>query len=172
MRMGLTRSSTSSALLLSDLGCTRRAQSGSAHSGVPARSKMATVVEHLYHELTGVRSGRASPALLESVQVETHGERTQLSHLGTVVARGPHTLAVTVYDKDVRVSGGWGRRVCGWVDAHPAAPDWAAREQNTTAIVKAIADSPLGLYGSAEGGDVIVRVPECERVDGRGVGGL
>ena len=62
---------------------------------------MEQAVEHLYHEMTGVRSGRASPALLENIQVDLNSERTQLSHLGTVVARGPHTLAVTVYDRQV-----------------------------------------------------------------------
>lgn len=63
---------------------------------------MDAAVEHLLHELTGVRTGRASPALLENLQITAYGgERTALSHLAMVVARGPRTLCVTVFDREV-----------------------------------------------------------------------
>lgn len=97
----------------------------------PYDRKMEQCVEHFYHELTGIRTGRASPSLLESIQVAAYGERTGLSHVATVTARGPRVLAVAVYDSNL-------------------AP----------AVVQAIRDSPLGLNPSHEGTDIVVPVPE------------
>jgi ribosome recycling factor len=54
--------------------------------------------------LTCTLDGCISPALLENVQVAAYGgERTALSHLAMVTARGPRTLGVTVYDREVRI---------------------------------------------------------------------
>lgn len=88
-------------------------------------------VEHFYHELSGLRTGRASPTLLDSIMVDFHGERTNLSHVATVVLKGTRTLSVTVYDRLM-------------------APE----------VLAAIRDSPLQLQPREEGGQILVPVPE------------
>lgn len=64
-------------------------------------SAMATAVEHLGHELAGVRTGRANPGLLENIPVDAHGERVPLKACGAVTVRGAQQLVVTVYDATV-----------------------------------------------------------------------
>lgn len=94
--------------------------------------KMEHAIEHFYHELSGVRTGRASPTLLDSVMVDSHGERTNLSHVATVVLKSTHMLSITVYDKAI-------------------APG----------VLAAIRKSPLQLQPREEGGEVLVPVPQC-----------
>ena len=93
---------------------------------------MHTALEHLYHELTGVRTGRASTAMLETINVEVYGERQSLTHVATVLMRGPRTLAVTVYDVG-----------------------------NVGPVMEAIRTSPLQLDPRLERGEIVVPVPEC-----------
>jgi ribosome recycling factor len=45
---------------------------------------MEKAVEHLQHELRGVRTGRASPALVEHVQVEYYGSMTPLKSIAAI----------------------------------------------------------------------------------------
>lgn len=82
---------------------------------------MTEALAHLRRELAGIRSGRASPGLLEHVVVgeASHGRHVQLHKLGTVVARNPQLLVVEVYDKSVsrgegRKRGG-GAHSCLWL---------------------------------------------------------
>lgn len=76
------------------------------------------------------RTGRASPALIESVQVDYYGSKTALSHLGQITTPEPRLIVVQVYD------GG-------------AAP----------AVEKAIQIAGLGLNPSREGNIIRILVP-------------
>jgi hypothetical protein len=79
----------------------RAAPRAAARAAAARRSAMAAAVEHLQHELAGVRTGRANPGLLESIPVEAHGERLPLKACGTVTVRTPQLLAVAVFDPEV-----------------------------------------------------------------------
>lgn len=57
------------------------------------------VIEHYLHELSGVRTGRASPALLNTVQVESYGTRMPIEHLASVTVSDARTLTITPWDK-------------------------------------------------------------------------
>lgn len=52
-------------------------------------------------ELAGLRTGRASPALLDPVVVEAYGNRMPVSQLGTVSAPEPRLITVQVWDKSM-----------------------------------------------------------------------
>jgi ribosome recycling factor len=41
-------------------------------------------VEHLRHELRGIRTGRASPALVENVKVDYYGSPTDLRSIASI----------------------------------------------------------------------------------------
>jgi hypothetical protein len=66
---------------------------------------MAASVDHLQHQLAGVRTGRANPGLLESIPVEAYGEKLPLKACGTVTVRSPQMLAVSVFDSEVSHTG-------------------------------------------------------------------
>ncbi len=46
--------------------------------------QMEKALEHLRHELSGVRTGRASPALVENVQVDYYGSPTSLKSIAMI----------------------------------------------------------------------------------------
>src|SRR5690348_17694180 len=60
---------------------------------------MAKSVEHLGHELTSIRTGRANPALIDRVMVPYYGTPTPLNQLAQISAPEPRLLVVQVYDK-------------------------------------------------------------------------
>lgn len=61
--------------------------------------RMAGAVESLKHDLGGLRTGRASTALLDPVTVEVYGSHMPLNQVATVSAPEPRMLSVQVWDK-------------------------------------------------------------------------
>src|SRR5579864_6030649 len=64
-----------------------------------ARQQMDQSVGAFKHELTRVRTGRASTALLEGLHVDYYGTKTPLRQLAGLAAPEPRLLVVTPYDK-------------------------------------------------------------------------
>src|ERR1700748_397244 len=96
-----------------------------------ARERMAKSAESAQHEFSTVRTGRASPALLERVVVDYYGAMTPLNQLATVSAPEARLLTVQPYDKS-----------------------------SIKAIEKAINESDVGLTPSNDGNVVRLVVPE------------
>src|SRR3989344_7220843 len=57
------------------------------------------VIEHYLHELSGVRTGRANPALLNTVTVESYGSKMALEHVASVSVSDAKTLVISPWDK-------------------------------------------------------------------------
>jgi ribosome recycling factor len=95
-----------------------------------AREAMHKAVESTKRELAGIRSGKASTALLDLVRVEAYGSPVPLNQVGLFSAPEPRLLTVQPFDKSL-------------------AP----------AIEKAIRDSDLGLNPSTQGNLVRVPLP-------------
>jgi ribosome recycling factor len=95
-----------------------------------AERKMKRAVETLQHDLAAVRTGRASPALLERVQVDYYGAPTPLNALATITVPEPRLLVIQPWDKKL-----------------------------LPAIEKAIQKSDLGLTPSSDGTVVRLVVP-------------
>ncbi|MGH9887151.1 MAG: ribosome recycling factor [bacterium] len=64
-----------------------------------ARTAMDKDIAHVKHEFASVRSGKASPAMLDSIKVEMYGQLMQLNQVATVNAPEPRVLIVTPFDK-------------------------------------------------------------------------
>lgn len=62
---------------------------------------MQAAVKAFQKNLSGLRTGRASPALLEKIMVEAYGARTPLDQLGTINAPEPRLLTVQVWDESI-----------------------------------------------------------------------
>jgi ribosome recycling factor len=63
--------------------------------------RMDGAMETLKKEFSGLRTGRASPALLEPVRVEAYGSNQPLNQLANVSIAGPGLLSVQVWDRSV-----------------------------------------------------------------------
>lgn len=57
------------------------------------------VMGHFAHELSSVRTGRANPALLSTVMVESYGSKMPIEHLASVSVGDAKTLVVSPWDK-------------------------------------------------------------------------
>jgi ribosome recycling factor len=70
-----------------------------AYDKADIERRMAGAVEALKHDLGGLRTGRASTALLDPVTVEVYGATMPLNQVATVSAPEPRMLSVQVWDK-------------------------------------------------------------------------
>jgi len=66
-----------------------------------AKQRMEGALEGLRREFSGVRTGKASPALLDSVRVEAYGSKVPLNQVGTVAAPEPRMLTVQPWDREL-----------------------------------------------------------------------
>src|ERR687897_94905 len=96
-----------------------------------AEELMGKSVESCRHELATVRTGRASPHLLDRVEVDYYGAQTPLKQLAQIAATDAHLLTLTPYDKS-----------------------------SIGAIEKAIMESDLGLTPNNDGNVIRLQIPE------------
>jgi len=89
-------------------------------------------ISSLKEDLKSIRTGRASPSLVENLTVETYGGQSKLRllELATIMTEGASTISISPYDPSV-----------------------------TQDIEKAILKSPLGLTPSTQGVKIIIRIP-------------
>jgi ribosome recycling factor len=64
-----------------------------------AEDRMKKSVEHLHHELTRIRTGRATPALLDVVKVQYYGSAVPINQVSTVSAPEPRLLVIQPWEK-------------------------------------------------------------------------
>jgi ribosome recycling factor len=57
------------------------------------------VINHYHHELSAIRTGRANPALLSTVVVESYGSRMALEQVAGVSVSDAKTLVISPWDK-------------------------------------------------------------------------
>ncbi len=96
-----------------------------------ARERMGKSVESTRSEFNSVRTGRASPSLLDRVSVDYYGTQTPLNQLATISASEARLLTVQPYD-----------------------------QSSIKAIEKGILESDLGLTPSNDGKLVRLAIPE------------
>lgn len=58
-------------------------------------------IEFLKHEIAGLRTGRASPALVEDIPVEAYGTRQPVKAVASISVADAKTLAVEPWDKSL-----------------------------------------------------------------------
>ncbi len=70
-----------------------------AYDRADLNRRMDGAIEALRHDLGGLRTGRASTALLDPVTVEVYGTQMPLNQIATVSAPEPRLLSVQVWDR-------------------------------------------------------------------------
>lgn len=63
-----------------------------------SEGRMKSAMQALEEDLGGIRTGRASPALVERLQVEYYGTQTPLMQLASISAPEPRVLMIRPYD--------------------------------------------------------------------------
>lgn len=63
------------------------------------QKRMLGALEALKHDLSGLRTGRANIALLDTIKVEVYGSSMPLNQVATVSVPEPRMLSVQVWDK-------------------------------------------------------------------------
>lgn len=63
-----------------------------------AEEKMDKCVEFLHHDLSGLRTGKASPSLVENITVEYYGTATRLRDIANISTPEPRLLVVSPFD--------------------------------------------------------------------------
>jgi ribosome recycling factor len=64
-----------------------------------SEERMKKVLEATRRELAGIRGGKATPALLDTVRVDAYGQSMSLNQVGSVTAPEPRLLVVQPWDK-------------------------------------------------------------------------
>lgn len=95
-----------------------------------ARDGMQKAVENTKREMSGIRTNKASPSLLDLVRVDAYGQHLPLNQVALVAAPEPRLLTVQPFDKGL-----------------------------AQAIEKAIRDADLGLNPASQGGLIRVSLP-------------
>jgi ribosome recycling factor len=95
-----------------------------------AKAKMEKVISGLQHDMTGIRTGRASVNLFEGIQVDAYGSLMPLNHVATLHVPEPNLVTLQPYDAS-----------------------------QIGAIEKAIRSSDLGLNPSNDGKLIRVPIP-------------
>jgi ribosome recycling factor len=96
-----------------------------------AKDRMGKSVEAIRHEFGSVRTGRASPALLDRIAVDYYGTSTPLKQLATITTPEARLLTIQPYDKN-----------------------------SIKAIERAIMESDVGLTPNNDGNVIRLAVPE------------
>ena len=95
------------------------------------KRRMQGAVASLQHDLGGLRTGRATPSLVEPIHVDAYGQSLPMNQVATVSVPEPRLLSVQVWDKSM-----------------------------VAAVEKAIRESDLGLNPQTEGQVIRLRIPE------------
>ena len=93
--------------------------------------RMNGAIDALRREFAGLRTGRASAALLEPLTVDAYGSKMPINQVGTIGVPDPRMLTVQVWD-----------------------------QSQVVAVEKAIRDSGLGLNPQTEGNVIRVPIPQ------------
>ena len=95
------------------------------------KRRMQGALATLKHELSGLRTGRASAALVEPISVDAYGQMTPMQGVATISVPEPRLLSIQVWDKSL-----------------------------VQKVEKAIRDANLGLSPTTEGQTLRIRIPE------------
>ncbi|MCC5832915.1 MAG: ribosome recycling factor [Chlamydiales bacterium] len=96
--------------------------------------KMQGAIDHLKHELKGLRTGRANPAVLDSVFIEVYGTQMRLQDVASISVPEPRQLLISPFDAN-----------------------------NVHAIGKGIEAANLNLQAIVDGNVVRIKVPEMDQ---------
>jgi ribosome recycling factor len=64
-----------------------------------AQARMGKSIDALRHTLTSIRTGRASPALLDGIRIKAYGSDTPINQVASISVSEGRSLVITLFDK-------------------------------------------------------------------------
>ena len=95
------------------------------------KRRMEGTISSFGHDLSGLRTGRASANMIDHVTVDAYGSKMPIEQVGTISVPEPRTISIQVWDKGLVIS-----------------------------VEKAIQDAGLGLNPQSDGQLIRIPVPE------------
>ena len=96
-----------------------------------AESRMASSVKSAKSEMAGIRAGRASPGMLDSIKVDSYGQKMNINQVGNITTPDSRTINIDVWD-----------------------------QANVSLIEKSIRESDLGINPMIEGNLIRLPLPQ------------
>ena len=93
--------------------------------------RMDSTLTSLKSEMNGIRAGRASPSMLDTIKVDVYGSKMPINQIGNITTPEPRLINVDVWDQN-----------------------------NVAAVEKAIRESDLGINPSLEGTLIRLPLPQ------------
>jgi len=94
-------------------------------------ARMISSVQSARSEMAGIRAGRASPSMLDSIKVETYGQKMSINQIGNITTPDARTINIDVWD-----------------------------QANVTLVDKSIRESDLGINPMVEGNLIRLPLPQ------------
>ena len=98
---------------------------------IDIETRMLSSVKSAKSELSGIRAGRASPSMLDSIKVNAYGQKMNINQLGNITTPDPRTINIDIWD-----------------------------QSNVSLIDKALRESDLGINPSIEGNLIRLPLPQ------------
>lgn len=95
------------------------------------QTRMSISVKSAKSEMAGIRAGRASPGMLDSVKVDAYGQKMYINQLGNITTPDARTINIDVWD-----------------------------QSNVSLVEKSIRESDLGINPMIEGNLIRLPLPE------------
>jgi len=95
------------------------------------QTRMESSVKSAKSEMAGIRAGRASPGMLDSVKVDTYGQKMNINQLANITTPDARTINIDVWD-----------------------------QSNVSLVEKSIRESELGINPMIEGNLIRLPLPE------------
>ena len=95
------------------------------------RTRMDSSISSLKTEMSGIRAGRASPSMLDTIKVDVYGSKMSINQIGNITTPEPRLINIEIWDQG-----------------------------NVNAVEKAIRESDLGINPSIEGTLIRLPLPQ------------
>ena len=94
-------------------------------------NRMGSTISNLKTEMNGIRAGRASPSMLETIKVDVYGSKMPINQIGNITTPEPRLINIEIWDKG-----------------------------NVSLVEKAIRESDLGINPTIEGTLIRLPLPQ------------
>ena len=94
-------------------------------------TRMDSSISSLKTEMSGIRAGRASPSMLDTIKVDVYGSKMPINQIGNITTPEPRLINIEIWDQG-----------------------------NVNAVEKAVRESDLGINPSIEGTLIRLRLPQ------------
>ena len=94
-------------------------------------NRMDSSISSLKMEMSGIRAGRASPSMLDTIKVDVYGSKMPINQIGNITTPEPRLINIDIWD-----------------------------QENVNAVEKAIRESDLGINPSIEGTLIRLPLPQ------------